>query len=482
MPRPLLPVVLAVVLVVSSAAVLAGVLGTGSWSTADASAEELASTVGTPLLSARRVPELVSRTVAHIRLGSELDAAMGGPGRTCLTVEEGDAAIYGRNGDEKLTPASTLKVLTGMSALRRLGDDFRFVTEVRSTTPVVEGGIVDGPLWLVGAGDPLLSTKAYADSFRNQPQVYTSMDELADKVAAAGIREIRGGIVGDESRFDTVRYVPTWKPGYITDNEVGPVSALVVNDNFAQFRPKKTIAATSPAAHGASVLTELLRGRGLLVADPTEGVAPEGADAVASVSSSPLPEIVGELLRESDNMTAEVLTKELGKRYGAGGTWAEGTRVIRETVAEAGLPDAAYSAVDGSGLDVTDKLSCTLLMDALDLAGPVGPVASGFAVAGQTGTLALRFKGNPAEGRLRAKTGSLNFVVGLVGFVDAGDERTLEFALLANDLPNRVDAGRVLQEKVGAVLAQYPKAPPAAALEPQTAPAAPGPAGEEGSP
>lgn len=467
MRHRLLPVALALVLVVSSGFVLSGLAAAGASSADDAGAGD--PRVQTPVLSVRRAPELLSRTVAHARLQTDLDAAMTVSGRTCLTVEEGDAAIYGRDGDLALTPASTLKVLTGMAALRRLGDEFRFITEVRADRPVADGGVLDGPLWLVGAGDPLLSTKAYADSFRNQPQVYTSLDVLADKIVEAGVREIRGGILGDESRFDSVRYVPTWKPGYISDNEVGPVSALVVNDNFAQFRPRRTVAAADPAIHGPAVLTELLRGRGVLVPDAGAGVAPAGATALASVSSPPLPEIVGELLRESDNMTAEVLTKELGARFAGAGTWEAGTRVVRETIAQAGLPESGYAAVDGSGLDVTNRLSCHLLMDALDLAGPVGPVASGFAVAGQTGTLAQRFRGNPAEGRLRAKTGSLNNVVGLVGFVDAADDRTLEFALLANDLPDRLDSGRQLQERVGAVLATYPKAPPAAAIEPQRA-------------
>ena len=419
----------------------------------------------TPILSARRTPELLSRTVAQIRLTEELDAAMTAP-TACLTVEDGETAIYGRRPDLTLTPASTLKVLTGTAALRRLGADFRFVTEVKADRPVVDG-ILDGPLWFVGSGDPLLSTQLYADSFRNQPQVFTSLDTLADRIAAAGIREIRGGVIGDESRFDSVRYLPSWKPGYITDNEIGPMSALIVNDNFAQFRPKKTIATPDPSRHGAVVLTDLLRGRGLVVADAGAGPAPENANAVASISSPPVPEIVGQLLRESDNMTAEALTKELGKRHGGGGSWSEGTKVIRETVAEAGLPADGYAAVDGSGLEVTNRLSCTLLMDALDLVGPTGPVAEGLAIAGQTGTLSARFKGNAAEGRLRAKTGSLNNVVGLVGFVRAADDRNLEFALLANDLPDRLESGRRLQEAVGAILAQYPRAPAATELAPR---------------
>ena len=456
----LAPAVLAILFVTSTVVTLVSAFGSRSTPVPPSGPG-----LTTPILSVRRAPELLSRTVAQVRLTEDLDAAMTTP-TACLTVEDGEATIYGRQPDLTLTPASTLKMLTGTAALRRLGPDFRFVTEVKADRPVV-GGILEGPLWLVGSGDPLLSTQLYADSFRNQPQVFTSLDTLADRIVEAGIREIRGGVIGDESRFDTVRYLPSWKPAYRTDNEIGPMSALIINDNFAQFRPRKAIATPDPARHGAVVLTDLLRGRGLVVADAGAGAAPENANAVASVSSPPLPEIVGELLRESDNMTAEALTKELGRRHGGGGTWVEGTKVIRATVAEAGLAAEGYAAVDGSGLDVSDKLSCTLLMDALDLVGPTGPVADGLAIAGQTGTLSARFKGNPAEGRLRAKTGSLNNVVGLVGFVRAADDRELEFALIANALPDRIDSGRRLQEQVGAVLAQYPRAPTTAELAPR---------------
>ncbi|MBW3614237.1 MAG: D-alanyl-D-alanine carboxypeptidase/D-alanyl-D-alanine-endopeptidase [Actinobacteria bacterium] len=467
MRRWVVPALLALTMVSSSALALAAAAGLSP----QVAEPENGLRLATPVLSARRVPGLVSRTVGLARLHADLDAvfenrSLGGARQSsCLSVEEGDSAIYERRADQRLIPASTLKVLTGMAALRRLGSDFRFVTELRARA--VTGGVVEGPMWLVGAGDPLLSTQAYAASFRNQPQVFTSLDALADAVVAAGVREIRGGIHGDESRYDTVRYVPSWKPVYITENESGPVSALVVNDNFVQYRPLKTVATDAPALHGAATLTELLRARGLVVGAPGQSVAPAEAKPVASIGSPPLPEIVGQMLRESDNLTAEMLTKELGRRFGAGGSWDEGVNVVRATVAEAGLPADGYAAVDGSGLDVSDRLSCSVLMEALDLAGPEGPVAAGLAVAGQTGTLATRFKGNPAEGRLRAKTGSLNFVAGLVGFVDAQQSRKLEFALLANDLPDKTATGRVLQEQVGAVLSQYPKAPPPDALRPE---------------
>ena len=328
--------------------------------------------------------------------------------------------------------------------------------------------MLDGPLWFVGSGDPLLSTQLYADSFRNQPQVFTSLDALADRIVAAGIREIRGGVIGDESRFDTVRYLPSWKPGYITDNEIGPMSALIVNDNFAQFRPKRTIATPEPGRHGAVVLTDLLRGRGLLVADAGAGTAPENANAVASVSSPPVPEIVGQLLRESDNMTAEALTKELGKRHGGGGSWVEGTKVIRQTVAEAGLSAEGYAAVDGSGLDVSDRLSCTLLMDALDLAGPTGPGRGGACHRRPDGHAVRPLQGQPGRGPAAGQDG-LAQLRRRARRLRAGGRRAQPRVRPHRQRPpgpGRV-AGGGCRKPVGAVLAQYPKAPPTDALAPR---------------
>ena len=461
-----LPASLAVACLIATTALLA--FGRADARIRDSSRPEPA--LGTPILSPRRAPEVLAATVGEVRLTVALDQALDDERfrgtNACLTVEQGERLVYGRNADASLVPASTMKVVTGMAALRRLGEDFTYVTGLRAAAPPADG-VIDGPLWLVGSGDPLLATEGYAASFRNQPQVYTSLESLADALVANGVREVRGGVVGDESRYDRSRYVPSWKPVYLTDNDVGPASALSVNDGFTQYRPRPRKHAAQPATHAAATFAFLLGARGVKVGGPpSEGVAPADSVALTSISSPPLPEIVGELLRESDNMTAELLVKELGKRFGADGTWGDGLAVIRDIVGEAGLPVEAYRAVDGSGLDVSDRLSCTLLMDALDLAGPGGAVAAGFPIAGQTGTLVDRFKGSPAEGKLRAKTGSLNNVAGLAGFVESSGAGTLEFALLANDLPDQTVSGRALQERVGAALSVYPAVAPIDELEP----------------
>ncbi|MDP9071028.1 MAG: D-alanyl-D-alanine carboxypeptidase/D-alanyl-D-alanine-endopeptidase [Actinomycetota bacterium] len=463
MRRWILPAVLA--LVTSSSAVLA-VRAPGP---ADEGGQA-GPAVRAPVLSPRRLPALLAQVVADTRLRSALDQALGDPAlgggreRSCLVVRHGRRPIFERRPDERLIPASNLKVLTGLAVLAKLGPGERLVTEVRTGKPTA-GGVVEGPLWLVGGGDPLLGTVDYAASFVNQPQLYTPMETLADEVVAAGVREVRGGVMGDETRYDTQRYVPTWRPVYATAAEVGPASALVVNDGFVVFTPRH-VAAPEPDVHAAGVLTALLQARGVAVTGaPGQGSAPSGASTLARVASAPMREVVAEMLRESDNLTAELLVKELGRRYADQGTTAAGIGVVRETLLGAGLPVAHLVAVDGSGLDRSDRASCTLLMAALDVGGRHGPVAAGLPVAGRDGTLSRRFLGNPAAGRLQAKTGALEGVAGLTGYLDLPGAEPLVFSLLVNELP-RDAVGRAIQERVGAILATYPQAPSPEALGP----------------
>ena len=428
--------------------------------------------LGTTVLSARRAPAFLARAIADTRLRAALDAALADPrlgagrDRSCLVVRQGERPVLGRRAEESLIPASGLKVLTAFAVLDRLGPDERLVTEVRAGGPAGAGGGIDGPLWMVGAGDPLLGTADYAATFENQPQLRTPLEALADALVSAGVKAVNGPIVGDETRYDTQRYIPTWKPGYITDNESGPASALVVNDGFERFdRPR--VAAAQPDLHAAAVLAALLQARGVAVAGGTaEGQAPAAAVTVAQVASPPMREVVGQMLRESDNLTAELLVKELGRRFAGEGSTAAGLGVVRQSLQAAGLPVAQLVTVDGSGLDRSDRASCALLMAALERSGPSGPIAAGLPVAAKDGTLAKRFLGNPAAGRLRAKTGSLDGVVGLTGYVDApGGTEPLSFSLMVNELP-RDAFGRALQEQVGAVLAAYPDAPAPDALAP----------------
>ncbi|HVL26571.1 MAG TPA: D-alanyl-D-alanine carboxypeptidase/D-alanyl-D-alanine-endopeptidase, partial [Acidimicrobiales bacterium] len=196
-----------------------------------------------------------------------------------------------------------------------------------------------------------------------------------------------------------------------------------------------------------------------------EGRAPERAVTIAEIESLPMAEVVGVMMRESDNLGAELLVKELGARFGGAGTTAAGLGVVRSAAADLGLPPDALSLSDGSGLDRRNRLSCGLVHGLLAGASPDSPLAAGLPVAGTSGTLVRRFLGTPAVGRVRAKTGSLNGVAALAGFATGADGRSFGFAMLANDLPSE-SAGMALQDRLATALTSYPDAPAAADLGP----------------
>lgn len=429
-------------------------------------------TLGTPVFSMRRAPALLSRVVADTHLTADLDRILTDPvygpagDRSCLVVGDpgGGTVHYERHASLALIPASTLKLLTSAAALAQLGPDRRFTTEVRAGAAPADGAVAE--LYLVGGGDPLLSTAAFAaeGGYMGQPRRSTSIESLADKVVAAGVRRV-GRLVGDESRYDSERLVPSWNPRYIANFDISPLSALVVDKAFTSVQPPAV--AISPPAHAAGVLAGLLRARGVTVGDTATGEAPAGAPLVTSIESVPLGEVVAEILQNSDNMAAEMLVKEMASRPGTPGSTTAGLAAVAEQLRQlAGVTPEDMTAVDGSGLDRGDRLTCSVLQRVLAQDGASGPLAEGLPVAGRNGTLFNRFLGTPAAGKVRAKTGSLAGVIGLSGYAAGHGGRSLAFSLLANELPSS-SAGAGLQDRVMNVLAAYPRAPAPEELGPR---------------
>jgi D-alanyl-D-alanine carboxypeptidase/D-alanyl-D-alanine-endopeptidase (penicillin-binding protein 4) len=372
---------------------------------------------------------------------------------SCVIVSRGGRVLYERAPDMPLVPASTLKVATAAAVLHRLSPTDRLRTSVvAAATPV--DGTVAGDLWLVGGGDPLLGTAPWAAHFTRQPQVYTSLELLADRVVAAGVREVAGRVTGDDGRYDRVRYVPTWPESYIKESEIGPLSALWVNDGFRVWTGSLA-PFPDPASGAAEVFTDLLRARGVTVREgPGSGTAPDGAAKVATVDSPTVGELVTQMVRESDNGTAELLVKELGLRVAGEGSTAAGTSVVLDTLGRLGLPVSGVRVRDGSGLDRNSTLTCRFLVALLDAEGAGGILDRALPVAAQTGTLFKRFLGTPVAGRLRAKTGSITGVAALTGRVVGPSGEELTFSFLQNGLP--WPAARALQDQLGHILALEP--------------------------
>jgi D-alanyl-D-alanine carboxypeptidase/D-alanyl-D-alanine-endopeptidase (penicillin-binding protein 4) len=435
--------------------------------------------VTTPLWSARRVPQPVVDAVGDQHLQRALDQAFPGTG-VCFLVQSGGHVVAQHNPTTPLMGASTQKLLVAAAALATLTPDFTYETRVLAPAAPA-GGSVD-KLWLVGAGDPVLATSAYTTFLQSKDKtrgdVTSSMDALADAIVAKGVQKVPGGIAIDDAHFDAQRFNPTWKDSYRTDGDIANLGALMVNDGWSAWDPRK-VAADDPGLAAGAQLAALLKARGVQVGPVARQSAPADAAAVASVKSAPLEDIVTSMLRSSDNLTAELLLKELGVRASKEGSTAAGAAATLAKLKTLGVPTDGVTLADGSGLSRDNRDTCAALASVLALrtrAG-FGALVAGLPVAAQSGTLVDQFVGTPLAGKVTAKTGSLDGVSGFAGIVSL--HRPLEFAFLDNG--NFAEAaGAPLRVKMATVVGTYPDAPAADALVP--APAAAAPAAVVGQP
>ncbi len=386
------------------------------------------------------------------------------PSDTCLVAYLNDRVIFEELADRPLLPASLVKVATAAVFLDLAGPDYRFTTEVfieNDAAAGVEGGVLEGDLYLRGGGDPVLSTPRYVSRFHS-PRAYTDITQLADTVASEltdlGIRVIDGAVVADESLYPeqerhyvdmrlTAEGEPIWKESYVTRNQAGPLSALLLNDGYTRYgaTPSSNTRAADPALHTARVFDDLLEARGFVIRNRSGKKVTPPEDQRTSLSlihSPPASRIVTRMLRFSDNTTAEMLYKEIGRLTGDGSGWRQATGASNQALLQIlGLPEstAGVQLADGSGLSYSNRLTCRTVADLLRQAGPGSTLVEGLAVAGESGTLRNCSPGTPPPGaaspdgrEVRGKTGTLNDAMALAGMAVAPNGDVITFALIAN--------------------------------------------------
>jgi D-alanyl-D-alanine carboxypeptidase/D-alanyl-D-alanine-endopeptidase (penicillin-binding protein 4) len=334
--------------------------------------------------------------------------------------------LYSRNATLPLLPASNEKLAVTYAALTALGPEFRIETDV------LQDGA--GNLILKGYGDPTLSS--------------TQLKSLARQVRAAGITRVSGGVLADESWFDTRRTADGWKAAfYIT--ECPPLSALVVDrGRLGRYTSR------DPALAAAQLFRAALARNGVRVAQgATHGNAPADAQVVASVDSPKLLTIVHSMDVNSDNFYAEMLLKELGAVQADRGSSSAGAGVVMGLLSQAGVPLDGVRIVDGSGLSLLDRLTASTLASLLstmwnDVELRLELVSS-LPVAGRTGTLHDRMTRTAARGVVRAKTGTTSNASALSGY--AGDR--FVFSILQNGYPVSWTWARTAQDRFATALA-----------------------------
>ncbi|WP_051458153.1 D-alanyl-D-alanine carboxypeptidase/D-alanyl-D-alanine endopeptidase [Microbispora sp. ATCC PTA-5024] len=370
-------------------------------------------------------------------LTSRLGGAMGDPalGRSVAGVvldARTGATLFDGRSSRPVTPASTTKIVTAVSVLSSAGPDAKL------STTVVKGA-KPGSIVLVGGGDPTLAgPKADRDD-----DVYprpASLSQLAYRTAkalkASGITSV--DLSYDASLFGGPTTGPGWKPNYVPEGTVAPVTALTMDEGRA---PTGGRFADPPRAT-ADAFAGLLRRNGVKVGKSVdEGRAPAGAAEVARVESPPVYALVERMLTLSDNDLAEALSRQVAIKEGLPHTFLGEVDAVHRVLGRLGV-DQGIEVNDGSGLSTRNRITPAALARLLAAAAsPAHPalhsLISGLPVAGFTGTLHGRYgKGGTQAGAglVRAKTGTLTGVNTLAGIAYTTDGRLLTFAFMADEV------------------------------------------------
>jgi len=189
-----------------------------------------------PALSAAKHPEKAKRLP---RLGERIEAILADPevargfwGIEVVSLGSG-RVLYSQNGEKLFTPASNTKLFTTAATLALIGPDYHSLTTVETTAVLDKYGRLNGDLVLVGRGDPNISGRTLPYNIRTErkPPYLKVLEELADQVAAKGVKYVDGDVVGDDSYFAFERYGEGWTQDDLVWEWGAPVSALTVNDN-----------------------------------------------------------------------------------------------------------------------------------------------------------------------------------------------------------------------------------------------------------
>ena len=406
------------------------------------------------------------------------------------------------NVDVPRNPASTIKLVTTWSALDLLGPTHTWATRLYALGPIKDG-VLDGDLLIEGGGDPYLVLEDF----------WAMLGELR----RAGVRDIRGRLLVDDTRFATdetdsaafdgspfrlyntlpsalmvnfqsvaFNFDPDAARGRVSITTVPELPNLVIDNHIRLTKgecrgnaPRITMQQAAPDApdhivfggempytcHGyrlaRSVMTPASYAYGVFKSlwahwggslDGGLGLVarPRGKTPLVTWRSRHLGEIIRPLNKWSNNLMTRMLLYSLAEsRYPAPVTRQQGATLVREHLAARGLDTSALIIDNGSGLSRDARVTASFMSALLKLAWrePTMPeFLASLAIVGKDGTMRKRFRRGSEAGRMHLKTGSLDNVAAIAGYVHAPGGRSFVVALMVNYRGANWGAGRELQD------------------------------------
>src|SRR6266571_6507884 len=448
------------------------------------------------------------------------------------------AIIYEQNANKFVRPASNMKLYTVAAALDRLTPDYHFITSVYAKEKP-DKDTIKGDLIIYGRGDPSIAARF------NNGDYFKGINDLADRIVAAGVKHVKGDLVGDESYFKGTPLGSGWEWEDLTWSYGAPVSALTINDNSIDLTVKAgdkvgapvvittgppvffmtisnrattsaaasksdlniyrglgantleitgsvplgttafngSVAIPDPALAFVTMLRDALVKRGVKIdgklrtVDARSGASlvpfdlvgliryqkPPALVEIASLESPPFTIIAAQTLKPSQNQYTELVLRTLSHEQRTLGVTSQpavrgsqddeeiGLAVVKNFLRLAGIGENDLALNDGSGLSRNDMITANATVQLLTFMSKHKYFAhfrDALPIAGVDGTLRTRMKGTPAEGNLRAKTGSLSSVASLSGYVTTAAGEHLVFSMMLNNYP---DANVVRRDSIDAM-------------------------------
>ena len=455
---------------------LAALAGSSAWANA-------------PAVSLRPLARKKGLAAAHVSGLDTLLARSGLQGKVACAVADAKtgALLEAEGGAAALPPASVAKTLTALYALDVLGAEHRFTTRLLAAGEL-RGGVLHGDLILAGGGDPMLNTDHLA--------------ELARALKQAGVREVRGAFKVWDGALPRVKTIDPEQPDHVGYSPA--VSGIALNFNRVHFQWKRAAKGWSvtmdartqkyrpevdmaqmrvknralpvyaytdrngtdswsvasqaldqggsrwlpvrhPGAYAGDVFRTMARSQGIVLGAAKVIQSLPQAQPLAQHQSPPLPVMLKAMLKFSNNLMAEMIGLSATAATGARATSLKQSAAVMTRWAEAKYGMKNSQLVDHSGLGDASRMTPDDLVKVLvaaHQAGQLKPLLKPFPMRDRKGKV---LKSHPIK--VVAKTGTLNFVSGLGGFMTAADGSELAFAIFAANTTARAQIKRADRER-----------------------------------
>jgi serine-type D-Ala-D-Ala carboxypeptidase/endopeptidase (penicillin-binding protein 4) len=421
-----------------------------------------------------------------------------------VSLQNGDV-LYDHDSKALMNPGSNVKLITSATALAILDTNFQFKTAVFVDAPLSNGSIA-GNIYLKGYGDPDLKTSEL-DSLANTIHLmgitniegdlivddsyfdddywgagWTWDDDSDPDAPYINALSVNKNCIKITLLTDSTTIYPYLEPmtEYVTvinkveistDSILTPlkIKRLYLNDPntilaegeipcFSQYTRKLSL--RRPEYYTGTLFEKSLQQAGItLNGYVLKGITPSGLREIAQYYH-PIVTMITNMNKVSDNLSAENVLKVLGAiKNGVPGSAKSGMFVIKRFLSNLGIDTTQFSLVDGSGVSRYNLLSADQIVQFLTLVYYQPRIFTVFynslPIAGLDGTLARRMTMYPAAGNVHAKTGTLNGVSCLSGYVQTRDGEMLVFSMLMQNYITSTKYYQQIQDRIATLLAGF---------------------------